>query len=181
MQFNLQVTIQRIEDGISFALSHFWISIPSPTRHCHTTQAHTTIHAPIALDWFHNLWVYTSSSFSSCHTEAISCCTQAARPVPPGLLLTNMAFMTAFHLFLSFFSSLICLSISLLLSFSLCSLNGILAPAANTLSSQSTDNDYHLNSCLIKQFPVCSNSTPQILPQNCSLMTSPEKVLSTVS
>lgn len=98
-----------------------------------------------------------SNSVSSCHTEAISCCTRAAGPMPPGLLLTNMAFMTAFHLS----SSLICLSMALACFYShLCSLNGPLAPVANTLSSQSGDNDCHLDLCLIKSLPVGSKSTP---------------------
>lgn len=56
-----------------------------------------------------------------------------------------------------------------------------LAPVANTLSSQSGDNDCHLDLCLIKSFPLGSNSTPLFRPQNGSLVTSPEKVLSTVS
>lgn len=40
MQFNLQVTILKIEDGVSFASWHFRISMPTLTPHHHTTQTH---------------------------------------------------------------------------------------------------------------------------------------------
>lgn len=73
----------------------------------HNINTHSAIHAPIPLDWF---WFSTSTDVSSCHKDAISRCSQMARPGPVGLLLAATAFMTAFHIALSFHSTLICLS-----------------------------------------------------------------------
>lgn len=126
----------------------------------------------------------THQAASAAVTESISGCMQAAKPLPPGLLLFKVPFITAFHLFLCAF---VCLFLLFTLAF-LCVMNRTLTPGANTLSSQSGDNDYHLDLCLIKHFPVCSNrSLPFLLPSSCyrkkksnCLMTSPEKVFSTV-
>lgn len=53
MQFNLQVTILKMEDGVSFAQWHFfWDKHANPDP----PQRHTQVPAlPMPPDWFHNL------------------------------------------------------------------------------------------------------------------------------
>lgn len=100
---------------------------------------------------------------SAAVTEAVSCCTEAARPSPPGLLHTAVAVAIAFHPppTLSFIAPwYVCLSpFGFYSPFAVRSL----APGANTLSSQSGDNDCHLALSLIKSFPVQHTSFSSLL------------------
>lgn len=115
MQFNLQVTILKMAYGVSFTSWQFLFFLdkhanadPTPPRHTHTQLSTLPI---LLLDWS------THQAVSAAVTEAVSCCTQAAGPVPQGLLLAKVPFTTAFHLFFFSYTPLICLSIFLWLLF----------------------------------------------------------------
>lgn len=146
-----------MEDGVSFALWHIWISMPTPTPHHHNTDTHDYPHS-------HCSWLVPqalSLRIKQCQQLSQTPYRVAHRQPRQCLQVYCSARWLLQQLFFSSFSLLYLLDMSTFLL--LCILRVMsrsLAPGANTLSSQSGDNDYHLDLCLIKSFPVRSNNTP---------------------
>lgn len=101
MQLNQLVAILKMEDGVSFALQHFFaggISMPTLTLHRHNTDTHTAIHTPMEL--------LTGSTTSESSHQAVSAAVKEAvsrfSHRRPGQCLqvspfTRVAFKKSFH------------------------------------------------------------------------------------
>lgn len=144
-----------MEDGVSFALWHFWISMPTPTPHHHNTVTHDYPHS-------HCSWLVAqplSLRIKQCQQLSQTPYHVAHRQPSQCLQVYCSLRWLLQQLFIFFSLYLLDMSTYLLLCI-LHVTSKLLAPGANALSSQSGDNDYHLDLCLIKSFPVLSNSTP---------------------
>lgn len=67
--------------------------MPTPTPH---NATHKYPHSPCLLTGSTTSESTHQEAVSAAVAGAVSCCTQAAMPVPPGLLLNKSAFTTAF-------------------------------------------------------------------------------------